>query len=215
MIRHEKTFIRKIESYCRGKDVLEIGCGDGTRLSEVARISKSWIGIDPDRESIREANENRVSVNTEFIEGRAEDLTWPGSTFDVVMFTLSLHHMDIDAMPAAVDEAVRVLRPGGSVIFVEPVSEGTFFDAEMRFGCCDGDERRHLAYASYVMLSSEKLTEIEEFADQVSVEYESFDDFKRHVPFKAETEAQLEQFLSDLHFTLNEKFRMNVFRISR
>jgi ubiquinone/menaquinone biosynthesis C-methylase UbiE len=105
--------------------------------------------------------------NTEFFEGSAEALTWPESTFDVAMFTLSLHHMDFDIMPAAIDEAIRVLRPGGTVIFLEPMPVGTFFEAEMHFGCCDGDERRELAYAKYTMLNSERLTEIEEFIDQV------------------------------------------------
>ena len=214
VIRHEKTFVRRIESYCRGKDVLEIGCGDGTRLGEVARTCMSWIGIDPGPDSIEQANKNAVSENTEFLEGSAEDLPWPESTFDVAVFTLSLHHIDIDKMPAAIDEAVRVLRPGSTVLFLEPMPVGTFFDAEMHFGCCDGDERKLLAYANYVMLNSERLREIEEFTDQVSVEYDSFDDFKHHVPTNEETHAELEQFLSELQFTLNEKFRLNVFQVA-
>ena len=130
------------------------------------------------------------------------------------MFTLSLHHMDLDIMPTAIDEAIRVLRPGGIVIFLEPLPVGTFFDAEMCFGCCDGDERRELAYANFTMLNSAKLKEIEEFVDQVSVEYDSFEDFTIHVPTKEETLPQMEQFLSDRQFTLNEKFRMNVFGLA-
>ena len=141
-------------------------------------------------------------------------MPWPESTFDVAMFTLSLHHMELDVMPAAIDEAIRVLRPGGNVIFLEPMPVGTFFDAEMCFGCCDGDERRELAYAKFTMLNSERLTEIEEFIDKVSVEYDSFEDFTNHVPTKDGTHARVERFLTDLQFTLNEKFRMNVFRVS-
>ena len=64
MNRHEETFIRKIQSYCRGKDVLEIGCGDGKRSREMASSSKSWIGIDLDPGSIREANKIDVLENT-------------------------------------------------------------------------------------------------------------------------------------------------------
>ena len=214
MIRHEETFIQKIESYCCGKDVLEIGCGDGVRLREVTRSSKSWIGIDLDPTAIQQANEGNVSVNTEFLEGSAANLTWPESTFDVAMFTLSLHHMDFDIMPAAIDEAIRVLRPGGTVIFLEPMPVGTFFEAEMHFGCCDGDERRELAYANFTMLNSERLTEVDEFIDRVSVAYDSFDDFTSHVPTKEGTRAQLEQFLSEVDFTLDEKFRMNVFQVA-
>lgn len=214
MIRHEETFVRKLRPYCSGNDVLEVGCGDGERSKELAAYSRSWIGIDPDPESIRLANEGGVPENTQFVEGVAEDLKWPESTFDVVMFALSLHHIDFGKMPVAVDEAVRVLRPGGTVIFLEPLPEGTFFEAEMRFGCCDGDERKQLAYANFVMLNSEKLTEVEEFTDRVSVEYASFDDFLHHVPTREDTHVRLEQYLADLRFKLNEKFRMNVFRVS-
>jgi SAM-dependent methyltransferase len=211
--RHEGPFIRKIESYCRGNDVLEIGCGDGKRSIEVAGPSKSWIGIDLDRDSIQQAAKNVVLENVEFIEGRAEALQWSDATFDVVMFTLSLHHIDLDIMPVAIDEAIRVLRPGGVIIFLEPMPVGTFFNAEMLFGCCDGDERRELAYANFTMLNSERLIEIEEFIDQVSVEYDSFEDFTTHVPTQEGTHAELERFLSDLQLTLNEKFRMNVFQV--
>jgi len=211
--RHEEPFIRKIESHCRGKDVLEIGCGDGRRLREVAHSAQSWTGIDPDPICIQQASKNATLANTEFLQGSAENLKWSESTFDVAMFTLSLHHMDQDTMPAAIDEAIRVLRPGGVVIFLEPMPVGTFFDAEMRFGCCDGDERRELAYANFTMLNSRRLTEIEEFIDEVSVEYDSFDDFTNHVPTQEGTHAQLERFLAEVDFTLNEKFRMNVFQV--
>jgi len=212
VIRHEDTFVRKIKSYCNGKDVLEIGCGDGARSRQLSQTCKSWIGIDPDPESIQHANESGLPEDTQFVQGVAEDLQWPDATFDVVMFTLSLHHIDVDIMSAAVDEAIRVVRPKGIVIFLEPLPAGTFFDAEICFGCCDGDERKQLAYAYYVMLNSEMLTEIEEFVDRVSVQYDSFDDFLHNVPTREETHAKLERFLRDLDFTLNEMFRLNVFQ---
>lgn len=212
MKRHESLFIRRIGDYCCGKDVLEIGCGDGTRLTDVVLQSRSWVGIDPDSSAVAEATKANPSANAEFVEGHAERLVWPAARFDVVIFTLSLHHIDFSTMSDAIDESVRVLRPDGLVLFLEPLPEGTFFDAEMRFGCCDGDERRQLAYAHYSMLSSEKLSETEEFVAQVSVEYDSFDDFKQNVPTKDGTHSKLEEFLTAEDFKLDEKWRLNVFR---
>jgi ubiquinone/menaquinone biosynthesis C-methylase UbiE len=209
--RHESIFIRRIADYCRGKDVLEIGCGNGTRLAEVVPQSRSWIGIDPDSGAVEKAKEANLSANAEFVEGHAETLVWPAELFDVVIFTLSLHHIDFAAMSDAISEAIRVLRPDGLVLFLEPMPEGTFFDAEKRFGCCDGDERKQLAYAYYSMLSSEQLSETEEFVAQVSVEYDSFDDFSRNVPTKDGTQAKLEAFLAAEDFKLDEKWRLNVF----
>jgi ubiquinone/menaquinone biosynthesis C-methylase UbiE len=213
VIRREDVVIRKIESYCRAKDVLEIGCGDGSRLAEVVRTSNSWYGIDRDPDAVRQARASSDSAHVEFVEGRAETLAAPDGQYDVVLFTLSLHHIGIEGSTRAIDEAVRVLRPTGKVLFLEPLPEGTFFDAEMRFGCCDGDERKELAYAHYAMLNSEKLTEIEEFIAQVSFEYDSFDDFLLNVPTIDNTHAGLEEFLATRNFVLDEKWRLNVFRL--
>lgn len=214
MKRFESVFVDRIKGYCRGKDVLEIGCGDGTRLAKAARASKSWIGIDSDSTAIRQANETNHPPNVEFVDGDAASLTWPDSTFDVVMFTLSLHHIDFAAMPSAIGEAVRVVRSTGSILFLEPLPVGTFYNAEMLYGCCDGDERRELAYAFYTMLSAERLSEVEEFVAQVSFEYDSFDDFKQHVPTKEGSHPQLEEFLSARGFRLDEEWRLNVFEVA-
>ena len=214
MKRFESVFVRRIEDFCRGKDVLEIGCGDGTRLAEVVGQSRSWSGIDPDSAAVAKAREANPSANAEFVEGHAENLAWPSARFDVVIFPLSLHHIDFDFMPTAIDEAVRVVRSSGLILFLEPLPVGTFYKAEMLYGCCDGDERRELAYAFYTMLSAECLQEVEEFVAEVSFEYDSFDDFKQHVPTKDGTHAQLEEFLSARGFKLDEKWRLNVFKVA-
>ncbi len=213
MKRNESTFVDRIATIVRGMDVLEIGCGDGTRFARAARVSNSWTGIDVDTTAVRQANEANRLPNAKFLEASAANLAWPDSSFDVVVFTLSLHHMDFAVMPRAIDEAARVVRSSGSVMFLEPLPVGTFYDAEMRFGCCDGDERRELAYAFYTMLSAERLIETEEFIAQVLYEYDSFDDFKQHVPTMAESNQRLEQYLSQREFKLDEDWRLNVFHV--
>lgn len=215
MKRNDRSILTRIGEYCRGKDVLEIGCGDGSRMAEVAAESRSWTGIDPDAESVRLAVEEIALPNVEFLEGSADKLAWPESSFDVVVFTLSLHHMPLDMMPSAIDEAVRVVRPDGRVLFLEPMPEGSYFEAGRRFGCGGGDERRQLAYAVYVMMSSGRLSEIEEFTDRVSEEYDSFEDFLEHAAIRPGTESQLREYISDAGYTLDERFRLNVFRVDR
>jgi len=212
--RYEESFVERMKAYCTDKDVLEIGCGDGSRLLQAARSSRSWIGIDPDQESIDLTKELSIPSNVEFKLGDAAKLLWPDASFDVVVFTLSLHHMGMEVMPRAIGEAVRVLREDGVVLFLEPLPVGTFFEAELEFGCCDGDEREALARAESAMKSSDKLVEVEEFTDWVSVEYSSFDDFKDHVPIREETESQVEEYLARLEFRLDEQFRLNVFSVA-
>jgi SAM-dependent methyltransferase len=99
-----------------GTDVLEIGCGDGRVAAGLAGWAASYVGLDADPAALAEA-ETRVPDAT-FVEGRGEALDFADESFDVVLFTLCLHRMDAEA---ALDEARRVLRPGGRVVVLEPV----------------------------------------------------------------------------------------------
>ncbi len=99
-----------------GKDVLEVGCGAGRITALLSDWAASWVGLDVDAGRLAEA-EARVP-GVAFIEGDGEALDFPDGSFDVVLFSLSLHHMDAEA---ALWEAHRVLRPGGRVVVLEPV----------------------------------------------------------------------------------------------
>jgi ubiquinone/menaquinone biosynthesis C-methylase UbiE len=48
-------------------------------------------------------------------------LEFPSESFDVILFTLSLHHQDSSV---ALREAKRVLRDHGRVVVLEPVNDG-------------------------------------------------------------------------------------------
>jgi len=99
-----------------GMDMLEVGCGDGTVTALVADWAQSYVAIDTDPDKLVEA-EVRVP-GVAFLQGDGEALDFPDESFDVVLFTLSLHHMQADV---ALLEARRVLRPGGRVVVLEPV----------------------------------------------------------------------------------------------
>ena len=77
------------------------------------------VAIDPDEEAIKKAKENISGVD--FKAGSGEALDLPDSFFDVVIFTLSLHHQNSQK---ALAEAERVIKPDGKVIIIEPVAEG-------------------------------------------------------------------------------------------
>ena len=103
----------------KGKRVLEIGCGNGRISSLLAPKVKQLVAIDPDELSIDEAKSRGIGV--EFCVGSGENLNFPPNAFDVIIFTLSLHHQD---SVQALDQAIRVLKNGGSILVVEPVVEG-------------------------------------------------------------------------------------------
>jgi len=101
------------------KTVLEVGCGDGRITSLLANRPKQLVALDPDEDKIKEAREKIPDVD--FRVGSGESLEFPDNSFDVVLFTLSLHHQD---SRAALDETQRVLKNDGIALVIEPVEEG-------------------------------------------------------------------------------------------
>ncbi len=101
--------------------VLEIGCGEGRVVRDLADRGFSVTGIDiaPSLVAAAEAADARCA----FVVGDAAALPFPDAAFDVVVAYNSL--VDVEDMRAAVSEAGRVLRPGGHfcVCVPHPFSE--------------------------------------------------------------------------------------------
>jgi SAM-dependent methyltransferase len=103
------------------EQVLDMGCGPGELLCEMARQHTGWgvlAGFDPSPGMVAQA----VSASTasdlaaRFFVADAQNVPLPDSTFDVVMARHMLYHVpDIDR---AVAEAARLLRPGGFLLTV-------------------------------------------------------------------------------------------------
>jgi ubiquinone/menaquinone biosynthesis C-methylase UbiE len=113
--------IRTIEQITNldGKYVLEIGCGDGWVTAGLADKAKKYVAIDPDGQSLAQASAKISGV--EFRIGSGESLEFENTSFDVVLFTLSLHHQE---SRLALQEAHRVLREGGQLVILEPAVDG-------------------------------------------------------------------------------------------
>lgn len=103
----------------RGKQILEVGCGDGRITAGIQDLPSQLVAIDPDEIRIRQARLRLPKVD--FRVGSGENLAFADQAFDRVLFTMSLHHQNGHR---ALPEAARVLRAEGRVIIVEPVNEG-------------------------------------------------------------------------------------------
>jgi SAM-dependent methyltransferase len=206
--------MEKLSALCSHQDVLEIGCGDGTRLRAISQAFNHWVGIDPDVRCIFKSDRPAFSSNSQILAGTAESLPFAALCFDAVIFTLSFHHVPVRKMQQAISEALRVIKNDGHIIFLEPTPAGSFFEAEIRFGCCDGDEQAQMAAAFHIIKTSEQLLEVSEFTDTVYLDYDSFQDFSDHEFIRAGSENDLERFLRQNNYRLSEIRRMNVFRKS-
>ena len=113
----------KIEEFVElsGREMLEIGCGNGRLSSLLANKVKSLTAIDPDKGMINLAC--REISGVDFRVGSGEKLEFNDSSYDIALFSYSLHHQDC---VKALDEAKRVLRDNGSILIIEPSTEGEY-----------------------------------------------------------------------------------------
>jgi len=196
------------------KTVLEIGCGEGRCTIQLARAGACVTGIDPDAEAINRALEHSQFSNARFRMGKADDLPFPKNSFDVVLFTLSFHHIAPQKMFRAIEESIRVTKPDGYVIFLEPAFIGSFFEAELLFDACDGDERREKTMAFVAMHSHPLLKEIAEYFDETLFSFDSVSDFVTSMQPRRTT-LDLEPFLKDHHFILSAQRRISLFNVKK
>ncbi|MGD2207723.1 MAG: methyltransferase domain-containing protein [Anaerolineae bacterium] len=99
----------------RGNErVLDVGCGPGDLLCEMAREHEGWdslVGCDLSAGMIAEARAASAGLAVQWFAADAQALPFPDASFDVVMACHMLYHVpDIDR---AIVETARVLRPGG------------------------------------------------------------------------------------------------------
>jgi ubiquinone/menaquinone biosynthesis C-methylase UbiE len=67
-------------------DVVEVGCGDGRMTWRYAVLTKSVLGLDPNRELINEAREgtpNALKATVTFLAGDVASLALPERQSDV------------------------------------------------------------------------------------------------------------------------------------
>ncbi|MEV6490746.1 class I SAM-dependent methyltransferase [Actinoplanes sp. NPDC051633] len=106
-----------------GLRVLEIGCGTGNLLTALGRRTPDVdaLGIDPDPRALRIARRKAASRNlpVRYEQAFAGDLPLPDDTFDRVLSSFMLHHLDEEERMRALREVRRVLRPGGQLHVVD------------------------------------------------------------------------------------------------
>ena len=136
-------YIRTITSHCdlRGAEVLEVGCGAGRITRDLARHAARVVAVDPDERALVQARAAVTAANVSFLPMPDGVLSFPPASFDIVIYTLSFHHVPLHQMDESLATAAGLVRPGGAVDAVEPGEGGSFTEAKERFGAGSGDER--------------------------------------------------------------------------
>jgi ubiquinone/menaquinone biosynthesis C-methylase UbiE len=114
-----------LERYLKNQSIrnfLEIGCSNGYKTIQLAKILKSSAyGIDPSEVAISEAKSssgqifksNQVSQAINFEVGTADELSFTDSKFDFIFFGFCLYLCDREDLFRIASEADRVLRSPG------------------------------------------------------------------------------------------------------
>lgn len=113
------------------EQVLDVGCGNGLLLIGAAQklTSGTAVGVDIWDENLESHNSrdsvlhnaqlvgvtNRVEVHN----ADARDLPFADGRFDVVTSSLMLHHLNKADQKTAVQQMLRVLKPGGKLVIVD------------------------------------------------------------------------------------------------
>jgi SAM-dependent methyltransferase len=122
-----------LTSRCKGKTVLDYGCGDGMYSCLLARHGAKVTGVDISEVSIANcearARADRVGSSATFRVMDCERLEFADDSFDFVCESGVLHHLDFRC---AMAEISRVLKPGGQAICYESLGHNPFIQAYRR-----------------------------------------------------------------------------------
>lgn len=99
---------------------LDVGCGTGAVLKMLEQAGWQARGVDMSPDAIKYCEAKNLSVNIGF----ADKINFPDDTFDLVIASDVLEHLENDA--AAVKEIRRVLKPGGIFIVTVPAHQFLF-----------------------------------------------------------------------------------------
>ena len=160
-----------------GRDVLDVGCGEGELARRLALGGARVVGLDPLAVALERARDAAAaSATTSYVQGSAEALPFPPDSFDVVVFFNSLHHVPGESIDAALAEAARVLRGDGVLYVQEPLAQGSFFELVR----CVDDETEVRAAAQDALNRARTEGRLVELASREAVITFSlgFDDFR-------------------------------------
>jgi len=91
---------------------VDLGCGTGTWISEIAPKVASVTGLDIEMGMLRQAASS-VQNNVQLVCGRIEAMPFKSDYFDVVGSILAVGY--VDDQDAAISEIVRITRPGAEL----------------------------------------------------------------------------------------------------
>lgn len=111
---------RRALSLCtlpKGASVLDVGCGTGRWVRRYAQNGYSPVGLDGSLSMLKRALELRTPAP--LLAARIQSLPFRDGTFDCAQAITVIQHVPALEQQQAIEELVRVIKPGGYLILLE------------------------------------------------------------------------------------------------
>jgi ubiquinone/menaquinone biosynthesis C-methylase UbiE len=181
------------------KHILELGCGGAEITRDIATSGKNRVitAFEVDEKQYEKNLQITDLANVSFQTGGAENIPVEDNSQDIVFMFKSLHHVPGDLLDKALQEIHRVLVPEGKAYISEPVFAGDFNDVirlfhdeqQVRIGAFEAIERS---------IDAELFSLQEEIFFNITVNFESFNQFEEKLLNVTHTEHLLSKELYDL-----------------
>ena len=116
----------------QNKNVLDVGCGNGHLTRLMTDLGANVIGIDPETRQLKRARHKTIRSEY-YLQGTAENLPIANNTAHIIVFFNSLHHVPVNYLGVALNEAHRVLKNNGILYISEPLAKGPLFELSQTF----------------------------------------------------------------------------------
>jgi ubiquinone/menaquinone biosynthesis C-methylase UbiE len=203
----DNKYVQTINSYTplAEMSVVEIGCGSGRITRNLAEYAAHVVATDVDPTALEQAQQQITAKNIDFVLSEDGFPPLAKESFDLVIYTLSLHHIPVDRMVDNLEHAGRLLKKTGKIVIVEPGDGGSFLEVKRRFGAGSGDESVEKAAAIKAMKNLAGWTLSPTYPFNVDFLFNNAADFytsklPAHRKLPAEKQIELEEFL-DRHTT--------------
>jgi SAM-dependent methyltransferase len=115
-----RTWQRLVLTRIHGHDVLELGCGLGDLLADMAGADHACLAVEQSPQMVAAARETlqrrKLDEKAWVIQGSAQHLPFSNASFDTVVSTFPSEYI---YDPKTIAEVERVLRPAGRLIVIE------------------------------------------------------------------------------------------------
>lgn len=177
----------------KDKVIIDVGCGTGELVRKLTAAGAQVTGIDTP-EMLGKAKEHLPVGEEKYLPGAGENLPLENEYADIVIFFASFHHIAVPEMKQALKETYRVLKTGGTAIFVEPVGQkGSYYEIIRLV-----EDEREVQKQAYKKIcnAAEVGLENEKEAGKMFYIERSFDDFVKLNEIFIEDEIERKRVLS-------------------